>query len=136
MNQQPVRPATPSLDKARVEAEALAKYEQEKQEYERRNREEAPARAKARAERIAHLKQCYAVCKEARDDAEGAVRELVAALDRYVAATGLPPYQVNPRIQNYLARYLSGYGSLDGRNSNVKDDLLDDLKGKMEVSDA
>src|SRR6266550_1488304 len=117
----PVRPNTPSLDQARQEAEALAKYEQEMQEHEQRQREEAPARAKAAAARRAYQKQCYTVCQEASADAQRAVRELIAALDRYVAHGGN-----HNRVQNFLAAHLATYRPIEshGPDSSLMNKLF------------
>jgi hypothetical protein len=118
----PERPATPNLDLARQEAEALAQYEQEVAEYQRREREEAPARATARAEREARVKQSCAACAKAAAQALQAVTGLRHALDQYVRASGLSPYQLQGRIKNFLDKHLQGSRSF------VDDDLLDDLE--------
>src|SRR5258705_9274125 len=104
MSNQHIRPNTPLLDQARAEQEALAKYEHEKQQDLKRLREEAPARAKAAAAQREHLKRCYGVCQEASADAQRAVRELIAALDRYVAHGGN-----HKPLPNFFAPHLLTY---------------------------
>src|SRR6266550_7096372 len=121
MSNQHIRPNTPLLDQARAEQEALAKFEQDEQEHQKRLREEAPARAKAAAAQREHLKRCYGVCQEASADAQRAVRELIAALDRYVAHGGN-----HNRVQNFLAAHLATYRPIEshGPDSSLMNKLF------------
>jgi len=112
----PTRPATPTLDQARAEQEAVLKHEQEVQQYERQ--QAADAFIAARQAEVARQTRCKIASQDAADEAAQAVKQLVAALDQYVAATELPLFQIKGHVANFLGAHgFQKYGSLDGRPS-------------------
>jgi hypothetical protein len=123
-----VRPSTPSLDAARQEADALARYQHDVREFEKRERE--AAEATARAARLARLRKCLAACQQDAVEAERAVRQVVSALDSYIRHTELPPFEVAKRVESFLADHL-GKRFVPGIQRHSADELanplLDDL---------
>jgi len=112
----PQRPATPTLDQARAEQEAIVQHEQELAQYERE--QAAAALTTARQAEVARQTRCKIASQDAADEAKQAITQLVAALDTYVAATELPLVQIKGNIQNFLGAHgFQKYGSLDGRPS-------------------
>ncbi len=114
----PTRPATPTLDQARAEQEAILKHEQEVAQYEREQAADALT-ASLKAE-VARQTKCKIASQDAADEAAQAVKQLVAALDQYVAATELPLFQIKGHVANFLGAHgFQKYGSLDGRPSGL-----------------
>src|SRR6266550_5868518 len=115
----PQRPIEPqAVAEARAYADALVQHEQELAEYERQ--QAADALTTARQAEVARQTRCKIACSDAADEAAQAVKQLVAALDQYVAATELPLFQIKGHVANFLGAHgFQKYGSLDGRPSGL-----------------
>src|SRR5438876_270204 len=114
----PTRPDTPLLDQARAEQEAIVKHEQEVEQYERQ--QVADAATAARKAEVARQTRCKIASQDAAEEATQAAKQLVAALDQYVAASELRFFDIQGNIQNFLAdNGISKYGDLTGRPSGL-----------------
>lgn len=124
MNQKFPRPNTPMLDAARAEAAQLAQWEAEQRARAEEQAREREAREATRAERERVAREQFDECVKAAHDVYAIADQLVAALDRYIAAAPVLPYELQARIASVLQAKLGRFGPIQSYGAP---DLLDGL---------